>query len=116
MASNLGNALSGKCPRCGKGAIFANPLKLVKECPECHLSLEKADVADGPAFFVITGVGALVTLLAAIVELTAEPPYWLHAVLWIPLILVLSIVGLRLCKGWLVAAYYRNDFLNSDDQ
>ena len=96
--------------------IFANPLKLVKECPECHLSLEKADVADGPAFFVITGVGALVTLLAAIVELTAEPPYWLHAVLWIPLILVLSIVGLRLCKGWLVAAYYRNDFLNSDDQ
>ena len=55
MASTLGNALLGLCPQCGKGKIFAHFLTLKKECPECHLSFENADTADGPAFFVITG-------------------------------------------------------------
>ncbi|MFO1242833.1 MAG: DUF983 domain-containing protein [Rickettsiales bacterium] len=115
MSSFYKTTISGKCPRCGEGSVFSNPLMLAQSCPVCGLSLENADTADGPAFFVITGVGALVTTLAAAVELIAEPPYWVHAVLWIPLILFLSIVGLRLCKGWMVAAHYRHDFLNSDD-
>ena len=67
------------------------------------------------ASLVVSAVGGHVTALAAMTEIIAEPPYWLHAVLWIPLILFLSLVGLRLCKGWLIAAHYRHDFLNSDD-
>lgn len=96
--------------------MFDSPLVIAKSCPSCGLSLEKVETADGPAFFVITGVGALVTALAALTEIIAEPPYWLHAVLWIPLILFLSLVGLRLCKGWLIAAHYRHDFLNTDEK
>jgi uncharacterized protein (DUF983 family) len=37
-----------------------------------------------------------------------QPPYWLHAVLWIPLILVTSILPLRPVKGLLIAVQYHH--------
>ena len=39
--------LSGKCPRCGKGAVFKYPLRNIfhfaemhDECPECHATYQ----------------------------------------------------------------------------
>ena len=48
------------------------------------------DAGDGPAVFGILIVGAIVAALALWVEFTFSPPYWVHAVLWIPLIVILS--------------------------
>ena len=52
-------------------------------------------------------VGFIVVGLALVVEFTLHPPYWLHAVLWIPLVLGLSIGLLRPLKGLLIAQQYR---------
>ena len=37
-----------------------------------------------------------------------QPPYWLHALLWIPLILVTTILPLRPAKGVLIALQYHH--------
>ena len=42
------------------------------------------DAGDGPAVFGILIVGAIVGGLALYVEFTFSPPYWVHAVLWMP--------------------------------
>lgn len=99
---NFTAVIAGHCPRCGKGALFDGPLKSVAACSACGLDLSKQDAGDGPAFFAITLVGLIVTGLAAWVEIMFSPPYWVHAVLWLPLIVLLSLWVLRLVKAYLI--------------
>lgn len=40
--------LKGRCPRCGKGRMFATYLRLCKTCEVCGLDYSYADLADGP--------------------------------------------------------------------
>ena len=51
-------------------------------------------------------------MFAAIVEVMFEPPYWLHAAIWIPLIIVSSVLGIRAMKAALIALQYK--FRNED--
>lgn len=53
-------------------------------------------------------VGPIVTLLALWVESVFEPPYWVHMVLWGPLILVFCLLLLRPFKATLIALQYRH--------
>ena len=41
-------------------------------------------------------------------EVTLNPPLWLHFMLWIPLPLVLCLTALRLIKGVLITLQYSN--------
>ncbi len=66
------------------------------------------DAGDGPAVFVILIVGAIVAGSALVVEVKYQPPYWVHAVLWLPLILILSFVMLRLVKSTLLVLQYKH--------
>ncbi len=54
------------------------------------------------------GIGALVTILAVTVELEFSPGALVHALLWIPLTLILVVLALRFTKGLLLALEYRN--------
>jgi len=100
--------LSGSCPRCGSGRLFSGFLTVAPRCSSCGLDNGFADAGDGPAVFVILAIGFLVTGLALWVEVSFEPPLWLHFVLWLPLIAILSLVALRLTKGVLIAVQYAN--------
>jgi uncharacterized protein (DUF983 family) len=53
--------------------------------------------------FVILIAGFLVVGLAVLVEFLFRPPYWVHAILWIPLTLASTLGLLRPLKGVLVA-------------
>ena len=66
------------------------------------------DAGDGPAVFVILIVGAIVAGSALFVEVKFEPPYWVHMVLWIPLILILSLAMLRFMKSLLLVLQYKH--------
>ncbi len=57
--------------------------------------------------FVILLVGFVVVVGALVVEVRYTPAYWLHAVLWGPLAVVLSLVGLRVAKAALIGQQYR---------
>ena len=53
-------------------------------------------------------VGAIVTLLAIIVQLNFDPPFWVHILLWLPVTLGLVLGLLRIAKGALLVLEYRN--------
>jgi len=102
------SGLRGYCPRCGKGKLFAGFLTLAPRCEHCGLDFSFADSADGPAFFVMFISGFIVAGSALVVELIYAPPYWVHAALWGPLILITTLVPLRPLKGLMIALQYRH--------
>jgi uncharacterized protein (DUF983 family) len=109
--SPLGAAFRGRCPACGKGKLFRNVLSFHPACHECGLEFSKHEKGDGPAFFALTLVGFIVTVLAAWVEITWQPDYWVHAALWLPLIIFGSLFGLRFFKALMLAAQWRHGIL-----
>ncbi|WP_029003903.1 DUF983 domain-containing protein [Azorhizobium doebereinerae] len=106
--SPIAAGLSCRCPRCGKGKLFSGFLTMAPRCEACGLDYGFIDAGDGPAVFVILIGGAVVVGLALWVEAKYEPPLWLHALLWVPSILVVTLGLLRPFKGVLVALQYRN--------
>ena len=101
--------LAGRCPRCEKGKLFQGFLSLRPRCDLCGLDYAFADAGDGPAVFVILFAGFIVVGAALVVEVLYQPPFWLHATLWGPLILLLTLGPLRPLKGLLVALQYHHD-------
>lgn len=101
-------ALKGLCPRCGAPTLFAGFLRFAARCRACGLDFSAFNVGDGPAAFLTLIIGTLVTILAIALELSAEPPLWVHLLLWVPVTLGLTIGSLRLAKGALLALEYRN--------
>jgi uncharacterized protein (DUF983 family) len=97
-----------KCPRCGKGAVYAGFLTLRPRCEACGLDFAFMDSGDGPAIFVIMIAGAIVVGAALIVEVKYQPPLWLHAALWLPLILATTLLPLRAMKSLLIALQYHH--------
>ena len=100
--------LLGRCPRCGKGRLFQGFLALQPRCEYCGLDFSFAYSADGPAVFVIFISGFIVAGSALAVEMLYAPPYWVHAVLWGPLILITTLGPLRPMKGLLIALQYHH--------
>jgi len=99
--------MRGRCPRCGEGRLWNGFLSLQPRCQACGLDFSFADSGDGPAVFVIMIVGFIVVGLALFVEFTFGPPFWVHVLLWVPLVLALSIGLLRPLKGFMIAQQYR---------
>jgi uncharacterized protein (DUF983 family) len=100
--------LKGRCPRCGEGRLFSGFLTVGKECEACGLDYAFADSADGPAIFVMLIIGFIVVGLALWMEVSMNPPLWVHFILWIPLALVLCLPALRLIKGLLITLQFAN--------
>ncbi len=100
-------SLAGRCPRCGEGKLFVGYLKLAPGCTACGLSYDKLDQGDGPAVFIILIAGFVVCGLALWVEVNYEPPYWVHIVLWTPLILAITLGLLRPLKALMVFQQFR---------
>lgn len=110
----LSQVMRSRCPACGEESLYQSVLALRSRCNACGLDFSGADAGDGPAFFAIIFVGFLVTFCAAIVEYRYAPPYVVHAILWLPLTLVLSLGVLRLVKSYLVHAAYCVQRLKKD--
>lgn len=108
VTTPIGRGLLGHCPRCGEGKMFDGFLTLRPACDKCGLDYGFADAGDGPAVFVILIGGALVVMAALIMEVVYQPPYWVHAALWLPLILLLTLLPLRMIKGVLIALQFHH--------
>ena len=100
--------LRGRCPRCGEGSLFTGFLGLRKSCDHCSLDYGFADAGDGPAVFMILIGGFIVVFAALVVEFLYQPPYWVHAALWIPLILLVTLGPLRPLKGVMIALQFHH--------
>lgn len=93
----------GRCAACDDAWLFAKFLKPVDRCPSCgqEWSLHNAD--DFPPYIVILVVGHIVVTGMITVETGFHPPMWVHTAIWIPLIVVLSLVLLQPVKGAVIA-------------
>lgn len=80
---------------------------MVDVCPRCGFPVKEHEQGDGPAFFGILIIGTLTGIFASVVEIKYAPPFWLHAVLWVPFIFIGSLVCIRLFKAMLISAQYR---------
>jgi uncharacterized protein (DUF983 family) len=107
----LRSALRGlacKCARCGKGRLYAGFLTLAAKCEACGLDYAFIDSGDGPAVFVIMIAGAIVVASALIVEIKYQPPFWVHAALWLPVTLAVTLWPLRAIKSLLIALQFHH--------
>ena len=98
--------LAGRCPRCGKGALYRSGLALRDKCEACGLSYGFADSGDGPAVFAIFILGIVVLGGALIVEFRIHPPAWVHVLLWGLLTPLLAYFLLRVLKATLIALQF----------
>lgn len=114
--SILVRGLRGRCPRCGRGALFNGFLQVTERCPACGLGFAGHDAGDGPAVAGIFILGFGIIGLAWVLELLLAPPLWVHAALWIPLTIIGAVVLLRPLKGLTVAAQYRYRAVDEPEQ
>ncbi|SJZ75802.1 Uncharacterized conserved protein, DUF983 family [Enhydrobacter aerosaccus] len=99
--------LLGRCPACGEGHLFRAFVKVAEHCERCGEPFHHHRADDFPAYVVIVLVGHIIVPLAMIVEIAYSPPYWLHTLIWLPLVLVLSIGLLQPIKGMIVALQWQ---------
>lgn len=104
--STLTTGLRCRCPRCGEGPVLRGYLTVRDSCPACGLDYRFADPADGPAFFVMSGVGLVGMIAFMIFEFTMHPPVWVHLVVTFPLLALMCLASLRPFKGWMIAEQY----------
>lgn len=97
-----------RCPRCSVGPLFQGILKLAPRCEACGLDFKPYDQGDGPAAFAVFFVGIIIVGAALLVEFNFHPPWWVHVLLWVPLTFGVTILILRVIKGWLVQQQYRH--------
>jgi uncharacterized protein (DUF983 family) len=108
LSGSIRAGLSCACPRCGKGKLFQGFITLGSRCEVCGLDYGFADSGDGPAVFIMFLAGFIVVGAALITEVRYQPPFWVHAALWLPLILIVTLGPLRPMKGLMIALQYHH--------
>ena len=107
--SLIRNALTGGCPRCGVRTLFKGWVSFANHCRACGLDFDQFNVGDGAAAFLIFIILALVFAGIIIVEVAFSPPWWVQMLIWLPVTILLTLGLLRIAKGALIAAEYRNN-------
>lgn len=95
--------LIGRCPACGRGALFDGFLKRRTRCEVCDFDLGAVETGDGAATFIMQIAGFLVGFSALAVEIAWSPPIWLHLIIWLPLVAILAVALMRPGKGLMTA-------------
>ncbi|WP_265587636.1 DUF983 domain-containing protein [Sphingomicrobium arenosum] len=101
-------SLGGRCPRCGAKTLFEGLLTFADNCPSCGLDIGRYNVGDGPAAFLILILGTVIGVAAIWLELALEPAWYVHLV-WVPILIALTILGLRIGKAALLYQEVTND-------
>ena len=104
----MGRGVLQRCPRCGTGALYFRYLKVAQTCSASGLALHHHRADDAPPYFTIFIVGHLVIPPMLWVEQAYQPHLWLHAALWLPLSVLLSLLLLPRVKGAVVGLQWLN--------
>jgi uncharacterized protein (DUF983 family) len=96
-----------RCPKCGKGKLFARYLKQVDACSVCAEPLGHIRADDGPAWLTIVILGHILApvLLGVVPKLTC--PVWQ---IMVPMVIgttLLALLLLPLSKGVFIGVLWR---------
>jgi uncharacterized protein (DUF983 family) len=95
-----------RCPSCGTGAIFRRFTDVNAHCAACGLALHHQRADDAPPYFTMLIVGHIVVAGVLALEEAFAPPTWIHAAVWGPVLLGLSLWMLPRIKGALVGVQW----------
>ena len=98
----------GLCPRCGEGRMFKSWLRVAARCEVCDLDYRFAAPDDGPAFFSLCIIALPLTAFVVWLQVAFSPPFWVHLVTSVPVMVAGTLLPLRPIKGWLVASQFVN--------
>jgi len=90
------------CPSCGEGSVFRKFLKVADNCSACGEEFHHHRADDAPPYFTIFIVGHIIVPMMLWVEMAYRPDLWIHATIWVPLTLALSLAILPVVKGAVV--------------
>ncbi len=90
------------CPACATRTLYRKYLKVNDHCPNCDEALHHHRADDAPAYFTIVIVGHIVIAGVLMLEQAYAPSTYVHIAIWIPLLIVLSLLLLPIIKGALI--------------
>jgi uncharacterized protein (DUF983 family) len=90
------------CPSCGEGALYWRYLKVRDQCPRCGEELYHHRADDAPPYVTILIVAHVIVGLLLATEEAFHPSEWIHAVMWLPLTLLMSLYLLPRIKGAII--------------
>ncbi|WP_337660430.1 DUF983 domain-containing protein [Anderseniella sp. Alg231-50] len=91
-----------RCPRCDTGKLFSSYLKVSQECSSCGQALHHHRADDAPPYFTMFIVGHLLVPLVFWVERVWKPDLSVHAALWLPSSILLTLWLLPMVKGAII--------------
>ena len=88
--------ISLKCPACAGGRLFQSYLRLkpAESCESCGVDFKSYDVGDAPQYFSVFLVGIIIPVFAVLLDSYAQPPYWVHILIWVPATILFSYLSL----------------------
>jgi uncharacterized protein (DUF983 family) len=95
-----------KCPACGQGALYRKYLKVNDTCPACGEELFHHRADDAPPYFTMLITGHVIVGGILFAERMWAPETWVHLVIWMPLLIVMSLWLLPRVKGALVGVQW----------
>ena len=104
----LWDGMCGRCPNCHQGRLYAKYLKPADKCDKCGEELHHHQADDAPAYFAIFIIGHILVPLVLFIEMNYGWPLWVHASLWLPVALGLSLMFLPIIKGALIGIQWAN--------
>lgn len=113
LATAIGRGLVGRCPACGKGALFNGFLRVVAACWNCGAPLGLLRADDAPPYFTILIAGHIVVPLLLLTDRLEAPPLWVLWAIFLPLTLVLTLALIRPVKGGTVGLMLSLNMLKS---
>lgn len=93
----------GRCPKCEFTHLFRTFLKPVSKCVACGEDWQARSSDDFPPYIVILLLGHILAPGMISLETLARPPFWVHLVLWLPLVAILGTVLIQPVKGGVMA-------------
>ncbi|RWL94476.1 MAG: DUF983 domain-containing protein [Mesorhizobium sp.] len=111
--------LLGRCPHCGEGKLFYAFTKTVDTCSVCGEEIHHHRADDLPAYLVIVIVGHIVVGSFMAVEATTALSNLQHALIWVPLTIILALALLQPVKGAVIGlqwALYMHGFGDEKDE
>jgi uncharacterized protein (DUF983 family) len=103
LPAAIRRAVMGKCPNCGKGALYKSYLKQVDHCSVCGESYGQIHADDGPPWLTILLVGHVIVPLIFIVTSVITWPLWVTMSVWPAATALLALAVLPRAKGVFLA-------------
>ena len=96
------------CPACRSGALYKSYLKVNDACPSCREELHHQRADDAPPYFTMLITGHIIIGGILIAEQLYAPETWVHLVVALPSLVILSLYLLPRIKGALIGYQWAN--------